>query len=94
VRGQRGCSGELGDAVGDPEVGTTREDAVAQCGVAGDAGGGEVAFGVLDRLAGELVVPGLELVVAAGPDLDPGRGDRWRSASRVIPRTFSKPSSR
>ena len=70
-----GGSRELGDAVGDAEVGAAREDTVAEGGVAGAACGGEVAFGVLEAIAGELVVPGQALRVGVragvGDDRDP-----------------------
>ena len=111
VAAVRRCGGgarELGDAVGDAEIGAAREHAVAEGGVADAARGGEVAFGVLDGFAGELVVPGqalgvlvragvgddrdpgVELVVGAAADLDPG----WRDPLRVAVQREARGRSR
>lgn len=74
----------VGDAVGDPEVGAAGEDAFAQGGIAGDSGDSEVALGVFDRFAGELIVPGQALSVgvdgALGDTASQARTRRRRCA--------------
>jgi hypothetical protein len=63
----RGCrAGELRDPVSDNEAGAAGGDPVAQCEVAHNAGGGEVALGSGNDIAGKVLVRGHTLGIGVG----------------------------